>query len=280
MANKPQVGTMQGRLLPPFEGRFQAFPADGWEEEMRRAAAAGIDCIEWICEVPHEADNPMGSDTGQDRLRALMAETGVGIWSICADQYMDMHLVDAQGRPQREALDHLRWLVGRAGRFGIRYMVLPFVDRSSLTPAGVEGLPAALATVLPAARDAGVELHLETDLAPAPFLALLRSINDPLVKANHDIGNSAALGFDPVEEIGLLGPHIGSVHIKDRVRGGGTVPLGTGNADLPLSLRLLRQAGFGRWYIMQIARGPLGDEPAWIAANRHKVDMLLADAAR
>ncbi|TAN50397.1 MAG: sugar phosphate isomerase/epimerase, partial [Rhodospirillales bacterium] len=36
------VGVMQGRLLLPFEGRFQAFPAKGWQEEFALAARAGI----------------------------------------------------------------------------------------------------------------------------------------------------------------------------------------------------------------------------------------------
>ena len=50
---------------------------------------------------------------------------------------------------------------------------------------------------------------------------------------NYDIGNSAALGYDSAEEISAYAPRILHVHVKDRVRGGTTVPLGTGNADLP-----------------------------------------------
>lgn len=279
MADPVRVGVMQGRLLPPYEGRFQAFPADGWDEEMRRARAAGLDCIEWIYEVPHEADNPLGTDDGQARMRALCEETGVAVWSVCADHYMDVHLVDREGRPQADALDHLRWLIGRAARFGIRYMVLPFVDRSSLSPAGREALPQALAAVLPAAEAGGVELHLETDLPPTDFAALLTAIGHPLVKANHDIGNSASLGFDPTEELTTLAPWIGSVHVKDRVPGGGTVPLGSGGADFPTTFKRLHALGFARWYILQAARGAEGGEVELARQNRAFVERHVASSS-
>lgn len=273
------VGIMQGRLLPSFEKRFQAFPADGWRDEFPRAQAAGLDCIEWIYEEPHEADNPMGSEAGQAALRALVEQTGVAVRSICADYYMTARLLDDEARAVNAHVDHLRWLIGQAGRFGIRYMVLPFVDSSSLKgPEARAALPGVLRSVLDTAEAASVELHLETDLPPGSFRDLLAALNHPLVKANYDIGNSASLGYAPEEELTLLAPWLGSVHVKDRVKGGGTVPLGTGNADLPTCFRLIRAAGFDRWYILQAARAAeVGeDEVALAARNRCFVERQVA----
>lgn len=269
------IGIMQGRLLPPFEGRFQAFPAGRWDEELWLARKAGLDCIEWIYEVPHEAENPLRDDAGSGRLRALCEETGVGVWSICADYYMSALLVDSEGRAQRDTLDHLRWLIGRAARMGIRYIVLPFVDASSLTPAGREALPEALGRVLPIAEECGIELSLETDLPPAEFASLLRAISHPLVTVNLDIGNSASLGFDPTEEVTMLAPTVGSVHVKDRVRGGGSVPLGSGAADFETTFGLLRGIPFSRWYILQTSRGEAGGEVELARRNRAFVERFL-----
>jgi hexulose-6-phosphate isomerase len=44
------------------------------------------------------------------------------------------------------------------------------------------------------------------------------------------------------------------VHVKDRVFGGTTVPLGTGNADFPTVFRLIREADYSGYLIMQTAR--------------------------
>lgn len=271
------VGIMQGRLLPPFEGRFQAFPADGWREEFSRAQAAGLHCIEWIYEVPHEADNPLGSDAGLDEMRAMTARTGVRVRSICADYYMQRRLIGADGRADAAVVQHLEWLTGRAGLLGITYMVLPFVDQSALkSEAERDELARVLAGLLPRAQAAGVELHLETDLPPALFAGLLGKVGHPFLKANYDIGNSAALGYDPDEELVALKRFLGSVHVKDRVRGGGTVPLGTGNADFAACFRRIKDAGFDRWFILQAARDPERDEVAWAAGNRAFVEDWVA----
>jgi L-ribulose-5-phosphate 3-epimerase len=269
------IGAMQGRLVPKEDGRFQSFPASRWRDEFPRAKEAGLACIEWIYEEPNESKNPLGTDDGIQEIQRLAQSTGVGVRSICADFYMTKRLITPQGQIEDGAVSHLAWLIGRAQRLDITYIVLPFVDSSSLrSEIERSALPNALSTPLKQAKAANIELHLETDLAPPDFAALLESIGHANLKANYDIGNSASLGYEPEEELSLLGPWLGSVHVKDRVRNGTTVPLGTGNADLPLCFRKFRQIGFHRWYILQAARGREGDEVAWTAQNRLLVEQL------
>jgi hexulose-6-phosphate isomerase len=66
------------------------------------------------------------------------------------------------------------------------------------------------------------------------------------------------LGYDSREEFEAYGPHIKTVHIKDRKKGGSTVPLGTGNADFSQTFKLLAEQGFSGPLIFQAARQ--GDE--------------------
>jgi L-ribulose-5-phosphate 3-epimerase len=257
------IHCMQGRLLPPVDGRFQAFPAARWRDEIAHAEQAGIDGIEWIYEVPGEDVNPLTTDAGVDELRALCDRHGVVVESVCADWFMDRPLL---ADPAVRA-DKLVWLLGRCARAGIERVVVPFVDASKLDGLGDVG---ALTDLLGArAGDfeaTGVEVHLETDLPPAEFAALLDAVDHPLVLANYDIGNSSSLGYDPGEELGAYGDRLGSVHIKDRVRGGGTVPLGEGDADVDLVLALLAKQGWERPLVLQVARAEDGAEVDWIAA--------------
>ncbi|HTY53456.1 MAG TPA: TIM barrel protein [Methanomicrobiales archaeon] len=272
-----RIGIMQGRLSPPRDGRIQSFPVESWEEEFPRAKEAGLDCIEWICEKETGALNPLSSDDGIRKILGLVSRWGVGARSICADYYMADLLLDARGGISDGAAGHLTWLIGRARLLGARYIILPFVDDSSLAAGRRRaGLPDLVTRVLPATESAGVELHLETDLPPEDLRKLLAGIDHPLIRANYDIGNSASLGFDTARELELIGEFIGSVHVKDRVRGGGSVPLGEGDADLPLSFRLLRDIGYGGTYILQAARGPGGEEVELAARNRMLVSSLLS----
>jgi hexulose-6-phosphate isomerase len=163
--------------------------------------------------------------------------------------------------------DKLVWLLGRCARAGVERVVVPFVDASRLDgPGAVDALAELLRARAGDLEAAGVEVHLETDLPPAEFAALLDAVDHPLVRANYDSGNSSSLGYDPSEELGAYGDRLGSVHIKDRVRGGGTVPLGQGDADIELVLALLAKQGWDRPLVLQVARGEDGAEVDWIAA--------------
>ncbi|HET8892649.1 MAG TPA: sugar phosphate isomerase/epimerase family protein [Gaiellaceae bacterium] len=266
------VGIMQGRLSPPVGGRIQAFPVDSWRKEFPRARDAGLACIEWIYELPAEERNPLSSLAGVEEIRAVADAAGISVSSVCADYYMAVRLVEIAG-----AVDHLVELLSRVGRLGARYVVLPFVDESRLrSPQDVAELERVLARVLPAAERHDVELHLETDLPVESLVAVLERIGHPLVRANYDTGNAAALGRPPADEIPALAPFLGSVHVKDRELGGSTVPLGTGAADLAEALRLIEEAGFAGPYILQAARED-GSDVDLARRNRALVERLLQE---
>lgn len=277
----PAVGIMHGRLSPPQYGSIQSFPADTWRGEFALAAEAGLACIEWIYEVRNEDRNPLRTAEGVAEIYALSKATGVGVWSICADYYMEAQLLDLNGSAVQRHTDHLEWLLGRAAGLGARYIVIPFVDSSALISSEQrQGAVVLFRRLAPIAAQHGVELHLESDLPPAVFASLLRDIGSPWVKANYDIGNSASLGYAPQNELPAIGPWLGSVHVKDRRRGGATVPLGSGDADFASCFEQFRRLGFSRWFILQAARSTEMSEVDLAAANRATVERLVAQAAQ
>jgi hexulose-6-phosphate isomerase len=263
---------MQGRLLPPEDGLFQAFPNRGWEQEFPNAAAAGLDAIEWIYDVHGEDVNPLVNDAGVAHMRDLGTEHGIAVVSVCADWFMERPLAKGEPDERTESRDRLDWLIGRCEAAGIERIVLPFVDASRMEgEAERREVQDALSAAAPAAEAAGVELHLETDLPPAEFAAFIAPL-PAVVRVNYDSGNSAALGYACAEELAAYGERIGSFHVKDRVRGGGTVPLGEGDADLPAVFAGLRALGYDGDVVLQVARPERGDEVAWARANRATVE--------
>lgn len=267
---------MQGRLTRPDGDRLQAFPRLGWESEFALASAAGLDCIEWIYDTHGEAVNPLSSSAGVRRMRALSEEHGVAVSSLCADWLMENVPF---GHAERWT-ERLGWLIARCAAGGIRRIVIPFVDSAGLT--GSDRMREAASVVsraLGPAERHDIELHLETSLAPAPFAELLSKLPDPLVRVNYDSGNSASLGFDPSEEFAAYGSRIGSFHVKDRLRGGASVPLGTGAAQLDVVFGLLDKVGYGGDAILQAARGEPGRELEWAQQNVALVRAQYANVA-
>lgn len=268
------IGIMQGRLLPPTLDRIQAFPVGNWQSEFRSAAEAGLDCIEWIYELDTAEYNPLGTDAGMAEIRDLVEETGVEVLSVCGDYYMPERLVAHDGTVRRQMVGHLYWMIERASMVGARHLVLPFVDASSLSSrAELDGLLEVLSLALPAARRAGIGLHLETDLPAEKLAIIVRDEGaDPLLRITCDIGNEASLGLLPAEQYTELAPMLGSVHVKDRSLGGGTVPLGQGDADLDAIFGICATISYEGIFILQVARGQDGDELDLAKQNREIVE--------
>jgi hexulose-6-phosphate isomerase len=274
-----KIGIMQGRLIPPLGDRIQCFPRDEWAREFSLASAAGLDCIEWIFDEFGADANPLSTDSGIDTVLALAEEHRVHVSSICADYFMERPLLRANPAELAERIAVLDWLMRRCGRLGADRVVVPFVDASRIdTAEELDGVTAVLRRSLPVAEETGIEIHLESSLEPERFAALLERLPHRLLRANYDSGNSSSLGYHPRAEFSAYGPRVGSVHIKDRVLQGGTVPLGTGDADLPALFSCLREVGYAGDIILQVARDVPGDEVAWARSNRRVVEDHLAVA--
>jgi hexulose-6-phosphate isomerase len=278
------IAIMQGRLIPPENGRFQAFPRERWRDEFALAKAAGLDAIEWIYDVYGADVNPLALESGIAEMGELSREHGIAVVSCCADYFMDRPFVKAVAGEFTELTDHLLWLLGQCEAAGIKRVVLPFVDASRIEDREQDDRVAAmLERVLPEAQRCNVELHLETAYAPASFAAMLARLPHPMLLANYDSGNSSSLGYDVREELAAYGPRIGSVHIKDRIRGGGTVPLGTGNANIPALLEGLSELGYSGDFVLQVARDMDGTEVEWARHNRaflHRAMAALEEGVR
>lgn len=266
------IGIMQGRLVPPTDNRIQCFPRDRWQDEFLPAAQANLSCIEWIHDQYGADVNPIATDAGVAQMKSLVKSSGVQILSLCADTFMDLPLIRINESELNERLSLFDWLMDRCKLVGINRLVLPFVDASRIdNDDEMEMVCRALNRALQAAERTGVEIHLETSLTPDRFAELLSRIPHPMLKVNYDSGNSSSLGYLPREEFAAYGSRIGSVHIKDRILGGSTVPLGTGNADFQTLADCLEAINYQGDIILQVARGAVGEEVAWAGLNREFV---------
>jgi hexulose-6-phosphate isomerase len=250
-----QIGIMQGRLSPRIDGKIQAYPAKTWQKEFEIAQEIGYSAIEWIVEKPLEV-NALMSKSGMQEIKEIILKTGVRIDFICADIFMQQPLIRMSQEIREENKEHLKDILVSAKEVGAIGVEIPFVDASSIkSESEINELISCMQEAFKLAEEIGMKISLETDLNPTSFKELLDRINLNHVQANYDIGNSASLGFDPVEEIDAIGKRILNVHVKDRKLGSTTVPLGTGDADIKLSLSKLSEINYLGGITMQAARG-------------------------
>lgn len=270
---RARIGFMQGRLSPLVDGKIQAFPRVHWRDEFPQARELGIGLMEWTLDHEGLRDNPLLTREGRDEIRRLCAASGLRIASVTGDCFMHAPFYKAEGASRRELLADFEAIIAACADLEIDCLVMPLVDNSALENERHEQmLRGELEQRHALLQHARLRLAFESDFAPPRLRDFIASFPAEQFGINYDIGNSAALGYDPGEEIGACGTRILNVHVKDRVRGGTTVPLGTGNADLPRVFRLLREAGYRRNYILQTARAADGDHAGVLRRYRDMVE--------
>tara|TARA_B100001057_G_scaffold499219_2_gene609051 strand:- start:4398 stop:5228 length:831 start_codon:yes stop_codon:yes gene_type:complete len=267
------TGIMQGRLLPKYQGKYQAHPIGNWQQEFQLANQLGLGCIEFIFDYYESDKNPLLNFDGLKEIRKIEQDSGVKVLSICADYFMEAPLHSDNFDVVEKSLAVLEDLIKKASLIKVKDIVIPCVDQSSLiNKKKIDNLIHNIRSIIKTAETSGINICLETDLEPKVFANMLDSIGSKNVTVNYDIGNSAALGYDPIEEFKAYGHRITDLHIKDRLLGGRSVPLGTGNADFSKIFDLLTKYEYRGIMIFQAYRDDEGvkifkDQLTWFLNN-------------
>jgi L-ribulose-5-phosphate 3-epimerase len=249
MIHQTKVGIMQGRLLPPVNGKIQSFPAKAWKEEFELAGLAGVSGIEFIFEADQWQANPLLASTGRETIRTLSARYHVAVDTICLDYFMEHGFGDGGD------LDLLPGLMQAATDIGAQTMNLPLLGASAIdVPQARERAGARLLQIAPDLERRGLRMALETSLGPAPLREFIHAVGHAAVGINYDTGNSAYFGHTLRDEMAEYAQFIYSVHIKDCFKGQPSVRLGTGATDFESFFAALDRINYSGPIVLQSAR--------------------------
>ncbi len=266
------IGFMQGRLSPLIEGQIQAFPWPYWQQEFALAQQNGFHLMEWTLDQERLYENPLLTEKGRQEIKTLMSKPQLAIKSLTGDCFMQAPFYKVQGEQRDRLLEDIATIIRSCGDVGIRTVLIPLVDAGCLENREHEkALLEGLATIMPLLDQTGVMISFESDLPPDNLARFIGNLNERYFSLTYDIGNSASLGYDPEEELAVYGHRVVNVHVKDRILGGTTVPLGTGDADIPRALRSINQAGYRGNYILQTARADDGNHAGILCTYRDMV---------
>ena len=250
-----QIGFMQGRLCDCVGGKIQAFPWRDWEKEFPAAAAIDLHLMEWTLDQERLYENPLITADGRDKIRRLCQQHDVSISSLTGDCFMQAPFWKISGIARADLQSDFL-AIGRAcAAVGIRMIVVPLVDNGRLETAEQENV---LVDFLLAKQSFLTEQRLkiifESDFTPHELARFIARLPAEQFGINYDIGNSAALGFNPAEEFAVYGARVVNVHVKDRVLGGTTVPLKSGCVNFDAVFSAIAKQNYQGDFILQTAR--------------------------
>ncbi len=260
---------MQGRLSHLVDGRIQAFPWEFWRAEFQTAEQHGFRLMEWTLDQDRLYENPLLTASGQFDIKTLCQAHHVSIPSLTGDCFMQAPFWKKEGVESEALKRDFRAIAEACAIIGISMIVVPLVDNGRLENAGQEdALVSFLCDQTPFFAKNRLRVVFESDLGPVELAKLIARFDPEYFGINYDIGNSAALGFNPVDEIAAYGHRVVNVHVKDRLLGGTTVPLGTGAVDFNVVFASLAKAGYAGNYILQTARAADDDHSAILCRYR------------
>lgn len=268
------IGFMQGRLCDQVDGKIQAFPWKHWKDEFAVAESINVSAMEWTLDQEKLYQNPLMTKAGQGKIRVLSSAHHVVIPSLTGDCFMQAPLWKSSADLEPELQKDFLAVCDACSAVGIKMIIVPLVDNGRLENSQQEDrLVNFLLSNEKYFEKKSIKILFESDFEPLNLQRFINRLLSDRFGINYDIGNSAALGFDPRDEFAAYGDRIVNVHVKDRIRGGTTVPLCSGCADFEVVFSELKKATFSGNYILQTARAGDGDHAAAIATY---CDMVLS----
>lgn len=268
-----QIGFMQGRLCERVDGKIQAFPWRDWENEFPAAAAIDLHLMEWTLDQERLYENPLMTTKGQEKIRVLCRKHDLSIPSLTGDCFMQAPFWKIDGQARTDLQSDFLAISRACAAIGIQKIVVPLVDNGRLETVEQENLLVEfLLEHVPFLSQHNLKVIFECDFTPADLARFIDRLPAERFGINYDVGNSAALGFKPVEEFAAYGDRVVNVHVKDRVLGGTTVPLKTGSADFDAVFAALAQKKYQGNFILQTARAAKGNHSEALSSYR---DMTL-----
>ncbi|WP_443640326.1 sugar phosphate isomerase/epimerase family protein [Candidatus Njordibacter sp. Uisw_039] len=270
---KNRIGYMQGRLSPMVNGLIQSFPWQHWQSEFPLAEKIGLGMMEWTLDQDNLYENPLLTADGQNEIRQLCTRHSINICSLTGDCFMQAPFWKAKLDKLKALEEDFIAIANACSAVGITFIVVPLVDNGRLENPEQENQ---LVKFLQEQADFFVSKKLkvifECDFNPIELTRFIDRLDPNIFGINYDIGNSAAIGFLPEEELAAYGHRVLNVHVKDRVFDGNTVPLGFGTADFEAVFKELSRINYQGNFILQTARSVDDDHMIPLARYRDMTD--------
>jgi L-ribulose-5-phosphate 3-epimerase len=250
-----KIGFMQGRLSPLINRKIQSFPWQTWKKEFEEGNKINLTTMEWTIDQERIYENPLMTTEGQNQVKDLCTEYNFSIPSLTGDCFMQAPLWKSKNNERKSLEKVFLDVANSCSAVNIEMIVMPLVDNGSLENINQENdLIAFLKSNENIFLEKKLKILFESDYAPIRLAKFIDRLNPLIFGINYDIGNSAALGFDCKDEFIFYAHRILNVHVKDRLLGGTTVPLGTGAADFEKVFQTLANINYEGNYILQTAR--------------------------
>jgi L-ribulose-5-phosphate 3-epimerase len=263
---------VQGRSIPQKNDLLQYFPSN-WKEEFPIISKLGFSGIEWIYDKNSESSNPILTETGRKEMLYFSKKNNVNLENIVFDWFLSNPFLQKNESDQNKTIQKFFDLMQYSEDVGFKRIIFPLLDKNKInSDKEITNLIKYFKKYIIKKLDSlDIEIHFETALPSEKEKFIVNSLNHEKIKICFDMGNSASEGFDPIEVINTLENDLGSVHIKDRIFHGSSVPIGKGDVKFHQIFNSLNKINFNGPISFQIYRNKDSDN---ISILKHSLTFI------
>lgn len=257
---KPKFLLVQGRALPQTGESLQSFPSN-WMDEFPLIQQLGFDGIEWIYDKKSEFTNPILDSNESQKIQTISKKHHVSLENIVFDWFIVNPLFKKDEISLKNKIKKLVDLIETSQKIGFRRIIFPLLEKNAINNSDDMDLFLKIFSddILSVLNMNKIEIHFETSLSPTLESEFISKLDHKQTKICFDMGNSASLGYAPEQVLNSIAPYLGSVHIKDRLLDGGSVPLGEGAVDFSKVFSILNEIDFSGFFSLQAFRDKNSD---------------------
>ena len=247
------LGVMQGRLLNrEVKSRMQSFPVKNWKKEFKHISNIKLNKIEWTIDFNGFLKNPINTNDGQVEIKRLKKKFRIDIPSITADFFMQKpYFKKKYNRYENKILNYISTLIINCSKIGIKFIILPLVDKSSIKSKNQEiKIISSLNKFIPLLKKKKIQILFESDFKPRKLLKFIKNFNKNYFGINYDSGNSTSLNFLFDEEM-IYYNFIKNIHLKDRKINGSSKRFGSGDTNFFKLFSYLKAKNYNGNLILQ-----------------------------
>jgi sugar phosphate isomerase/epimerase len=242
-----RIGIMQGRLVPSATGELESSPGERWREEFWSAAALSLNHIELVADRRRDARNPLWSPEGRGEIVAVADSSGVEVASLCLNEVLACPIDETR-------TEFVKLLEPVLADLPLRIVVVPLLEASDLGSLDQTSAARSVLRLVDCLPDRG-RLVLELGVSAVETLQFLDTVGSPRVGVCYDVGNATASGFQPAEELQILGSVVWHLHAKDKDASKENVRFGVGEVPFADVFEALSIQRFDGLVTMEACRG-------------------------
>jgi len=252
---KPKFLLVQGRALPQSDESLQSFPFN-WSDEFPLIQQLGFDGIEWIYDKKSEFTNPILDSEESQKIKSISKKFNVSLENIVFDWFITHSLFRKDEISLKNKIKKLVDLIEKSQNIGFKQIIFPLLEENAINNSNDMDIFLKIFSddILSVLNLNKIEIHFETSLPPISELEFISKLDHNQTKICFDMGNSASMGYDPTDVLNNIAPYLGTVHIKDRLLDGDSVPLGEGAVDFSKVFSILNEINFSGYFSFQAYR--------------------------